>query len=142
MRLAVILAALPFPAFAWEFSPDPICTLAHDTDTAAIVITYDATLPEYALSITLKDGTWPDAPVFGMEFIGPRPLAIGTDRHVTDGATLTVRDRGFGNVLDGLEFNAGALAASGPTTVPMILTDAAPAVRAFRDCPSDTPATS
>ncbi|QEE34855.1 excinuclease ABC subunit B [Octadecabacter sp. SW4] len=142
MRFAVILALAPVPALAWEFSPDPICTLAHDTDTAEIVITYDVNLPEYALAITLKNGTWADAPVFGMEFIGPRPLAIGTDRHVTDGATLTVRDSGFGNVLDGLEYNAGAVAVSGATTIPMLLTDAAPAVRAFRACPSDSPTTS
>ena len=134
MRFAVILALAPVPALAWEFSPDPICTLAHETDTAEIVITYDVNLPEYALSITLKNGTWADAPVFGMEFIGPRPLAIG--------ATLTVRDSGFGNVLDGLEYNAGAVAVSGATTIPMLLTDAAPAVRAFRACPSDSPTTS
>ncbi len=134
MRFAVILALAPVPALAWEFSPDPICTLAHETDTAEIVITYDVNLPEYALSITLKNGTWADAPVFGMEFIGPRPLAIGT--------TLTVRDSGFGNVLDGLEYNAGAVAVSGATTIPMLLTDAAPAVRAFRACPSDSPTTS
>jgi hypothetical protein len=77
-----------------------------------------------------------------MEFFGPRPLAIGTDRHSADGATLTVRDSGFGNVLDGLEFNTNAVATSGARRVQIALDAAAPAVQAFRACPSNAPATS
>ena len=131
---------LASPAAAWEFSPSPPCTLTHTTDAAQITITYDAALPEYTLIITLTDGNWPDATAFGMRFDGPRPIAIGTDRHLIDGPTLTVRDTGFGNVLDGLQFNAIATANAGPLTVTADLSDAAEPVAAFRDCPA--PATS
>ncbi len=71
-----------------------------------------------------------------MRFDGPRALAIGTDRHRLsgDGKSLTVTDLGFGNVLDGFQFNATATAIAAGTEVPFDLTDAAPAVREFRAC--------
>lgn len=144
MRFILALMILPLPALAWDFSPDPICTLTHQTDTAEIAITYDANLPEYALFITLRDGVWPDAPGFRMIFGGGREVDIGTNQHRLsgDGATLTVRDAGFGNVLDGLEFNESVVSASGDTVVIANLSGAAPAVQAFRACPADLPATS
>ncbi|MCF2870876.1 excinuclease ABC subunit B [Octadecabacter sp. G9-8] len=144
MRLILALLTLPLPAAAWEFSADPICTLTHQTTDAEIAITYDAALPEYALFITLRTGTWGEPPAFQIGFLGGRNGQIGTTQHRLsgDGATLSVRDSGFGNVLDGLEFNADGFATTGATTVDFTLTDAAPAVRAFRDCPSGVPATS
>lgn len=144
MRLAFALAVLPLPSLAWEFSPDPICTLTHLTDGGEIIVTYDARLPEYALTIRLNGAVWPDVDSFGMEFLGSNPVRIGTTRHTLsdDRTVLTVRDAGFGNVLDGLEFNAVVGANSGDQSISASLTDAAPAVRAFRACPNTLPATS
>lgn len=144
MRLLFALLLLPAPAAAWEFTPAPICTLSHQTAEADITITKDVSLPEYALFITLRNGDWADAPSFRMVFGGGREIDIGTTAHELsgDGKTLSVRDRGFGNVLDGLEFNQTVLSMSGNTGITADLADAPPAVRAFRACPSDDPATS
>lgn len=129
---------LASPATAWEFSPTPICTLTHSAPTVDVVVTYDASLPEYTITLTTQT-TWPEAPQFGLTFAGPRPLAIATDRHILsdDRKSLTVKDTGFGNVLDGLELNAQAIGTSGSAQVVFDLTDAAPAVAAFRECPLD-----
>lgn len=144
MRFALILTVLPLPAFAWDFSPDPVCTLTHQTDTAEIAITYDVSLPEYALFITLREGEWDNAPSFQMTFQGGVPVTIGTTRHMLSGdsATLSVRDRGFGNVLDGIELNTSLAAGTGARFVTADTSDAAAAVQAFRNCPSDDPAVS
>ena len=79
-------------------------------------------------------------PIFAIRFDGPRGLTISTDRHVIldDGATLTVTDRGFGNVLNGLEFNDTATALLGDRAVAFALDGAGPAVRAFRACTAGT----
>jgi len=144
MRILVFTLLLPSHALAWGFSPDPICTLTHQADAAEIAITYDASLPEYALFITLREGTWPDHPTFEMTFSDGQDLSIGTTRHSlsADGATLTVRDRGFGNVLDGIEFNQSLSASSGQMAINASTDTAKAAVQAFRACPSDIPATS
>ena len=47
-------------------------------------------------------------------------------------------DRGFGNVLNGLEFNDTAIAIAGETRVPFSLAGAAPEIQAFRAC-TDAP---
>ncbi len=140
MRLLIALVTAASPATAWEFTPSPICTLFHSNAVAYITITYDANLPEYTLTMTLTDGTWPSAATFGMRFEGGNQIAIGTDRHMTVGATLTVKDSGFGNVLDGLQFNETATATAGDLTITANLSDAADPVAAFRQCPA--PATS
>lgn len=144
MRILLALAVLPLPAAAWEFSPDPICTLTHQAEDAEIVITYDAALPEYTLTVTLRSGTWPDAPVFYMNYpngVGPD---ISTNRHVLsdDSTALIVRDRGFENVLIGLEENGLLYASSGDLRVSADAALAAPVVAQFRACPSDVPPTS
>ena len=134
LALAIIVAASP--AAGWEFSPTPVCTLSHDAAAAALRITRDPARAEpYELTITRADG-WAAAPVFGMRFDGPRGLTIATDRHrlSADRRTLSVTDRGFGNVLDGLEFNDIATAMGGPEAVAFDLAGAAGPVRAFRDC--------
>lgn len=144
MRTVLALLLAPFPALAWDFSPDPVCTLTHQSDTALITVTYDPRLPEYALTVALLDADWDGGANFTMNFIGANPLQIGTTQHrfEPDGFTLSVRDKGFGNVLDGLEFNDFVSGQSGVTSFSASLDGAAPAVQAFRACPMDTPATS
>jgi hypothetical protein len=136
MRLALTLTLLATPAAAWEFSPTPVCTLSHETPEASVTVTHDPRQPEpYAIAVTTQGG-WPEAPVFSIRFDGPRGNTISTPRHrlSADGTTLTVTDRGFGNVLDGLEFNDSATATAGGASVTLPLDGAAPAVQAFRAC--------
>lgn len=137
MRFIICLSLLASPTAAWEFTPTPICTLTHSEAHVDVTVTYDPALPEYTITLTTPE-PWPDAPQFGLTFIGPRGLAIGTDRHVLsdDQRSLTVADTGFGNVLDGLQFNDTATASSADTSVTFDLSDAATAVEAFRDCPA------
>jgi hypothetical protein len=73
-----------------------------------------------------------------MAFAGERPISIQTNRFTlsNDGRSLTVKDRGFGNVLNGLEFNARAYAMLGDTTVGISLDGINPAITAFRACPA------
>ncbi|WP_322891619.1 MULTISPECIES: excinuclease ABC subunit B [unclassified Yoonia] len=136
MRLTLALFLIATPAAAWEFSPAPVCTLTDDTGT--LTVTYDASLPEYTVTITLPDGTWSEDATFAMNFAGNRPVFIQTDRHriSADGRSLTVADSGFGNVLNGLEFNERAYAISGDTTVGVSLDGIGPAMAAFRACPA------
>lgn len=132
------LALLASPAAAWEFTPSPVCTLTYSDASVDVVVTFDPAIPEYSITLTTPR-PWPQADQFGLTFAGPRGLSIGTDRHVLsdDRFSLTVTDTGFGNVLDGLQFNEQAIGASGDAQVTVDLTDAAPAVAAFRACPAD-----
>jgi hypothetical protein len=136
IRLSVALAAtLAAPVHAWTFTPVPVCTLLHDGAEAAVRVTHDPRLDEpYAIAVTRKAGRWPADPGFAIRFEGPRGLTIGTMRHRVTGDTLTVTDRGFGNVLDGLEFNDRAVALSGGTAAMVDLEGAAGPVQAFRAC--------
>jgi hypothetical protein len=138
MRTLFALLLLTTPAHAWEFTPSPVCTLTDTQDTGTLTVTYDASLPEYAIEITLENGTWPEAPAFGLAFAGGDALSIGTNRPMIsgDGRTLTVKDRGFGNVLNGLEFNTRAYAMADDFTVGFDLTGIKEAITAFRDCPA------
>lgn len=139
MRLALPFLFLASPATAWEFSPVPICTLCQTTQAVEVTVTYDASLPEYAIRITLTDGTWPESPIFALAFEGGIPLTIQTDRHVlSDGdKSVTVRDRGFGNVLNGMEFNGIAIALLGDKALPIPLTGIKGPMQSFRNCPQD-----
>jgi hypothetical protein len=124
------------PAQAWQAGlEDGLCTLDHTGAEAEVRLTYDPSLPEYTIAIRLAE-PWPEAGIFAMRFEGPSANTISTTRHALspDGRTLSVSDRGFGNVLDGLEFNAVALAATGERAVPIDLDGAAPEVAAFRAC--------
>ena len=138
--LALILFCSAGSAPAWEFSPQPVCTLTGSSNAGAVTITYDAAIPEYTIILTLTDGQWAEAPVFAMAFGGGRPLVIQTDRHsiTPDGRSLMVKDSGFGNVLNGLEFNSTAIGAAGDVALAVPLSGIGPAIRAFRDCPSPT----
>lgn len=136
MRVALCLIIFAAPAAAWEFTPTPVCTLSHETAEASLSVTYDPRLATpYAISISqLK--TWPGDPVFSIRFDGPLGLTISTDRQSLSesGRTLTVTDSGFGNVLNGLEFNITATALLGETAISFPLHGAAPVVQAFRAC--------
>jgi hypothetical protein len=129
------------PVLGWSFSTNPLCTLTHDAGSVRVVVTHDPAIPEYAIALTLAEATWPQATAFGIQFRGGRELSIGTDRHeLSDGdRTLSVRDSGFGNVLDGLEFNTTARAVAGAAVAGSMAIDiplqgAAEPVRAFRAC--------
>jgi hypothetical protein len=134
--LALLLAS---SAAAWEFSASPICTLTDTSDAGTMTVTYDPEITEYTITVTLADDKWPAAETFGMAFASDKPINIQTDRYVlsADSRSLTVTDRGFGNVLNGLEFNTRAYAILGDTTVGFSLDGIDPAIQAFRACPAD-----
>jgi hypothetical protein len=79
-------------------------------------------------------------PAFGIAFTGGEEVSIGTTRHALsdDGHALAVTDRGFGNILNGLQFNRIAKVIAGPVTKTVPLDGAAEPVQAFRDCPPFT----
>jgi hypothetical protein len=135
LPLALILAASP--AAAWQAGTDgALCTLTHSEPAAGeVLLTHDPALPLYAITITRAE-PWPVAPVFEIAFLGGAELSIATDRHVlsADGLSLTVTDRGFGNVLNGLSGNLVAAMIAGDVTVPFTLTGAAAAVADFEAC--------
>ena len=135
MRYLLFLGLLATPAHAWDFTPGAPCLLTHETPQAQIELTFDPTGPLYSISITRAE-PWPDAATFAMRFAGPQGRVIGTDRHQLshDGRSLTVTDKGFGNVLDGLQFNHTALAASGDVEISIPLDGASEPVAAFRAC--------
>jgi len=136
MSLALCLTASH--VVAWEFAETDICTLRHEAEAVEVVVTYDPRVPEYAITLTLAEGVWPEAAVFAIVFEGGWPLTIQTDRHVVDegGRRLTVRDSGFGNVLDGIGRNSIATAVVPGLAVPVPLGGAAEPLAAFRRCPS------
>ncbi len=136
--LALTLLLLSTPAAAWETSAHgSICVLTHEFGGAHIAVTHDprSTLP-YAIQITRTDTTWTPAAIFAIRFEGPDPLTISTDRHElnADGSSVSVADIGFGNVLNGLEFNHIASAILGDQVLIIPLAGAAPKVALFRDC--------
>ncbi|NJS40597.1 MAG: excinuclease ABC subunit B [Rhodobacteraceae bacterium] len=136
MRALIALLLLAVPAQAWDFTPIPVCTIAKDTPTLLVRVTFDPSRPEpYAISLTRPE-PWPLTDSFGLRFDGPQAMTIGTARHrvSNDGRILTVSDTGFGNVLDGLAQNTTATALAGGAEVPVDLTGAEPAVEAFRAC--------
>lgn len=136
MRSLIALAFLASPAVAWEFTAVPVCTIKLDTPDLSLRVTYDPALAEpYGIALTLP-APWPESDSFGLRFEGPAALTIGTARHKLspDGRTLTVTDKGFGNVLDGLAYNGTATALAAGTEIPFDLTGARPAVEAFRAC--------
>ncbi|MEX0309027.1 MAG: hypothetical protein AB3N17_02155 [Tateyamaria sp.] len=133
MRTLIALTLFATQAQAWEFAPTPICTLTHVEDAASVTVTYDHATRLYAIAVTSPDG-WPSAPAFSIRFDGAQPGIISTSRHATRGTTLTVSDVGFGNVLDGLEFNSTATAFTQTAAVTVSLDGAAPEVQKFRAC--------
>ncbi|SEQ01044.1 hypothetical protein SAMN05428995_102302 [Loktanella sp. DSM 29012] len=140
MRLlaAILLTCAAQSAAAWTFKADPICKMIQPTGGGSITVTYDPATGEYAMMLTLVTDHWVPSDRLTMAFIGARPFQISTDRHfLSDNDTrLTVTDTGFGNVLDGLQFNDVAQVRSGDQTMTIPLAGAAEAVAAFRNCPA------
>ncbi|NKX43243.1 excinuclease ABC subunit B [Roseicyclus persicicus] len=140
MRRLALLAALVAaagPAAAWQAGVEgALCTLTHSDPAAGEVrLTYDPSLPVYSITVTRPE-PWPAVPRFEIAFLGGAELTIGTDRHSLsdDGLSLTVTDRGFGNVLNGLSGNLVAAMLAGDVAVPFSLAGAAPEVAAFEAC--------
>ena len=133
MRILIVITLLTSPVSAWEAKSRTICTLSHSEPGAEVVVTYDPTVSIYAISVS-GNVAWIDAPVFGLTFNGKSPLTITTNRQMLDGRAVTVTDRGFGNVLNGLQFNTTATATLGAQSVTVSLEGAAPEVDAFRAC--------
>lgn len=118
---------------AWEFSPSPICTLSHTQPDIAVEVTYDPGTQDYNITLSRPGVAWPTSPVFAIAF-APNGPTISTTRQVVAGSSLSVTDKGFGNVLNGLQYNSVAIASVGPVQVAFDLSDAAPEVEAFRNC--------
>ena len=133
MRFLFTLLITALPASAWEFSPLPICTLDHVEDDLAVRVTYDPATELYAITLTRPQG-WPADPTFSIRFDGGRPLTISTTRHDIDPATISVTDTGFGNVLNGLQFNTSATAFTATGSATFSLEGAANPVLKFREC--------
>ena len=135
MRHLITLALLATPSAAWEYTPGLPCLLNHEESGVAFELTYDPTQPLYSITIT-RANPWPPAQVFSMRFSGQNTIAISTDRHTlsNDGRSLTVIDRGFGNVLNGLQFNDTVEALLGEAYVAASLSGAEEPVAAFRLC--------
>ncbi|MBE1283564.1 MAG: hypothetical protein GJ676_09665 [Rhodobacteraceae bacterium] len=136
MRAVLVSLLLCPPAYAWEATVGEICTLSHDMETAHVFLTYDPAQPLYTLTITHRTDRWAASPWFAMRFDGPKPIEIATALHTLsdDQTALTAADTGFGNVLDGLEYNETALAFTQDQVIRIPLDGAAPEVRKFRSC--------
>lgn len=139
-RMTTILAAalgLASPAIAWQAGQEgAVCTLSHqEPEGVAVLLTYDPAGPIYTITISRPE-PWPDAPAFGIAFLGGEELTITTNRQTLseDGMSLSVADRGFGNVLAGLSRNAIARMFAGEADVAVSLEGAAPEVAAFEAC--------
>lgn len=136
MRISLLLISLASPAMAWDIRTEGgLCIVEHESPALDLVMTLDPTGPLYTLSLT-QPQAWDDGPVFSMRFEGARGLSISTTRQVIEdnGQTLSVSDTGFGNVLDGLEFNETAVAQLGTDDIAIDLEGAAPVIEAFRAC--------
>ncbi len=134
--IAAALVAIPSMAWAWDVQVDgPLCILTHSEGDVAVRLTFDPAVPLYTITLTGPD-PWPVAGSFGILFSGEAPNTITTDRHVLspDRQSLSVSDRGFGNVLNGLARNETATGFSGEAALSVSLDGAAPAVEAFRNC--------
>lgn len=137
LRMFPILALLAAPAHAWQAGTDgALCTLTHESAEAGVQLTFDPSGPLYTITLQRWGEPWSPAPVFAIRFDGLRGLTISTSRHrlTGDDTAVTVADSGFGNVLDGLEFNTMATALLGDQALSVSLDGAAPEVRRFRAC--------
>jgi len=138
MRVLFCLLCFATPAAAWEASSvGPVCLLSQMTDKGSVVVSHDPrnALP-YAIQLSRQSEIWKDAPLFALQFDGPGRITITTERHqlADNNAELIVTDRGFDNVLRGLEANFVALAVLGNQSLVIPLNGAAPEVAKFRSC--------
>lgn len=138
-RLIVFFTFLASASLAdWRFEESTICVLTGETSDSIVVLTHDYAEGRYTISMQRPGQTWQPGPTLSIAFEGGRPLTISTDRHALSeaGDVLSVSDRGFGNVLDGMQFNEQMTILTGEHSVVVPLNQAAPEVQDFRDCPS------
>jgi len=140
IRTACLCLVVSSAANAWEFTAGQPCLLTHAGPEGAVALTYDPTRPLYTITVT-RETAWPEADLFTMRFDGPQARQIGTDRHrlSADGRSLTVADVGFGNVLDGLQYNTRTTAKTGGAEISFSLEGAADPVAQFRACAVPAP---
>ena len=140
MRSFFAVLILTTPAHAWEFTPGVPCLLTHDTGATQIELTYDPRQPLYSITVS-QDAAMPDSPFFAMRFDGPRPNTIASARHEmgNNNRSVTVTDTGFGNVLDGLQYNISTTIILAETMLTVSLKDASGPVQLFRDCVGPAP---
>ena len=141
MRAALAcLTCLAFagPVQAWTFSETDICRVTHSAAEMKVDLTFDPATAVYTITVTRPAAKWADDQNFRLQFDGPRPLIIGTDRHTLsdDRRSVSVSDTGFGNVLDGIALNDSMTALAGGDAVSLSTSDAEAAITAFRACPS------
>jgi len=133
LTFMTLLAAQP--ALAWDVRLGSICVLEDQQTDVAVTLTHDPEGPLYSITITTPT-PWPDGPVFAIAFLGDTPLRITTNQHVlsNDRRAITVVDRGFGNVLNGMEFNTTAVASLGGRDVSFDLQTVDDPMQPFRTC--------
>lgn len=138
-RFVAIAAFVLFgtPILAWEFTETSVCVLTHEDPNATVVVTFDPPANRYTIAISRPGKVWAGGQNFRIQFNGEQALTIGTTRHVVsdDGLITSVSDSGFGNVLDGIQFNDTMTAALGDDTATVQLSGAADPMVAFRQCP-------
>ncbi|MEO0485946.1 MAG: hypothetical protein AAF092_08545 [Pseudomonadota bacterium] len=133
MRTLIACLFFASPAAAWDFMPGLPCLLTHSDPALDIALTHDPTQPLYTIALT-RDAPWPEGESFSLAFANG--ITISTPFHAltNDGRTVTVADRGFGNVIIGLMSGGIATAILGPEAVPFSAIGAAEPTRAFAAC--------
>lgn len=129
--LALFLAAPPL--HAWEFTPGAPCRVDHSLPGLDIALTHDPAVPEWTITLT-REAPWPEVGFFRMAFANG--IVITTDRQTLSdgGRTLSVADRGFGNVIAGLSSLPAAEARVGETAVRFSTEGAAAPLQKLTDC--------
>ncbi len=133
--LAATLSWSAVEAIAWEFTPGLPCLLTHEGSNVSVELTYDPSIPLYSISI-MREAPFQLTQQFSLQFRGGMSLTIGTDRQKLsdNNRKLTVTDSGFGNVLNGLQFNSVMTAFVGSEQIDVSLNGAAKPVEQFRNC--------
>ncbi|MEM1238066.1 MAG: hypothetical protein AAGI10_13945 [Pseudomonadota bacterium] len=118
------LAFAATPAATWEFTPGLPCLLTHEEPGLEVTLTHDPTQPLYSITIT-RQAPWAAGDVFSIAF-GNGPTISTNRQEISDeGRSLTVSDRGFGNVIAGIAAGGTATATLGADSVSFSLADAA-----------------
>ncbi|MEM1301161.1 MAG: hypothetical protein AAGH17_01155 [Pseudomonadota bacterium] len=132
---AILLSLLASPSTAWDVTTGAICVLEDQQSGVAVTLTYDPEGPLYSITVTTPT-PWADGPVFAIAFLGANPLQITTNQHVLseDKRAVTVVDRGFDNVLNGMEFNTTAIASLAGREVAFDLQAVDDPMQPFKNC--------
>ena len=136
--LTFLVLAPSLASASWRFDETTACVITGETPETVVVVIHDYQAGRYTIAVSQTGRTWVPGPDLSIAFQGGRELVIGTDQHFLsdEGDVLMVSDRGFGNVLDGMQFNQRMTIKTGDHSVEVNLNGAAPAVAEFRDCPS------